>query len=592
METSVKGILACLCGPHQREGVVWMCRRESHPSAVPSVAGGILADEMGMGKTHTVVALMRLRPMRTLVVTTLATLMQWQEVLSSRMRVLPLVLRSRDQGCGTGFASARTVLTTYGLFQDRFVPAGDWGRIVLDEAHVVRNPRCRTHRCLSRLDAAHRWVLTGTPVNNSLRDLHALVSWLGAPGLEVDLIRAHLLLRRTKAVESLRTPAAFRIPSLTVLDSLVTLGAAERLAYDRVVSSGRLYATHGGNLRAMEAVLRCRQACTHLSIMDEAVRLATRTPHDQRNVLQRAMADILLPLHASGSSAWRSSAKLSRLVELVGGHNRTEKSLVFCDWLREMDLVEDALSARDGGGVQVVRYSGGMDAQQRQAALRSFESMEDGAALVAQVQCAGTGLNLQCASRVYLMRPSWNPCVERQAIARAHRQGQTRPVVVVRLVAADSIDVRCTEVQGRKLSLIDSVLSSSSSSSSSFPTAVAVEDAVEDAPEGRHDGTTWEVDRDKHVDGEARARGEGEEEVEMREQAAGPGDVGIVAWLAEGHDRSEHVQRPFEAAEQLPERDADGQRDRACLDVEHDPPGWDVDRHRQGSVGHAPRRQQ
>lgn len=469
---------ASLRGSHQREGVIWMCRRESRPGAVPSVAGGILADEMGLGKTYEVVALMRLRPMRTLIVTTLSTIMQWQAVLSSHMGMgrLPFVLRERGQAQGVGFAGVDTVLTSYSMFQrcDR-VPAAlceGWGRVVLDEAHIVRNPKANAYRSLSKVPAVHRWVLTGTPVNNTARDLHALVAWLGAPGLGIDMIRAHLLLRRTKAEEAVRSPE-FSVPRLTVVESVVIMGPSERHAYGLIEAAGRVHATgdlagvtsaltEGAcNIRAMEAILRCRQACTHVAIMSEAVAVAAMRREGARSALQQAMRDPRIQEEACRYPVDVScSAKIVRLVELVSAHRHTEKSLVFCDWLREMEIIETALT--DGAGVQVVRFHGAMDLGQRQGALRAFEGMEMGAVMLVQVQAGGIGLNMQSASRVYMMRPAWNPCIEKQAIARAHRLGQTRPVVVTRLVAADSIDERCTEVQSKKLAIIDLVMGSAS----------------------------------------------------------------------------------------------------------------------------------
>lgn len=457
--TLVEATLNSLQGRHQREGVLWMCQREARPGAVPSVAGGILADEMGMGKTYEVTALMRLRPMRTLVVTTLSTLMQWQDVLSTHLGELPFVLRSRDQAEGESFLRVRTVLTTYSMFQRcDLVPSAlhhGWGRIVLDEAHIIRNPKANMHRSLSKLRAVHRWVLTGTPVSNTVRDLHSLVMWLGAPGLDISLVCQHLMLVRTKAVSLDRG-----LPSVTVTDSIVVMGPAERLAYDLIEVAGRQYAemedhssrsTHTLiHVHAMEAVLRCRQACTHLSIMSEAIHEAVRSGSCTR--LQLALRDPVVSIPVRSPT----SAKVARLVQLIGTHSQTEKSLVFCDWLKEMEIIETALT--EGAGVRVLRYHGAMDVMGRQGTLRSFQSMEEGAVLLVQIQCGGTGLSIQSASRVYMMRPAWNPCIERQAIARVHRLGQMRPVVVTRLVAAGSIDVRCDEVQRRKVAVIESVM--------------------------------------------------------------------------------------------------------------------------------------
>lgn len=455
----VSDIFAGLHGMHQREGVLWMCRRESRPGAVPTVAGGILADEMGLGKTYEIAAVMRLRPMRTLVVTTMSTIMQWQQVLSSNLQTLPFVLLGRGRA-GDEVSRAETVLTTYSMFQRAdLVPTGfevPWGRIVLDEAHIVRNPKGNTYRSLCKLVAMHRWILTGTPVNNSMRDLDTLVAWLGAPGLELDMIREHLLLRRTKATEALRNPE-LAIPELTISDVVVAMIGPERRAYDLIYAAAKehVHVAHPlaglsgpPQVHVMEAILRCRQACTHVSIMHEAI-LQSRPNHP--NPLLRAMSDPDITYAMN-----MQSTKLSKLVELVREHRCTEKSLIFCDWMSEMDIIEDALTT--GVGVRVLRFHGVMGLSARDDTLRSFASMEEGTVLLIQIKCGGTGLNIQMASRVYLMRPSWNPCIEQQAIARVHRLGQRRTVVVTRLIAEDSIDVRCLDVQAGKLATIESVL--------------------------------------------------------------------------------------------------------------------------------------
>lgn len=504
-ETTIRSVFASLKGVHQREGVRWMCRRETHPGVVHAVRGGFLADGMGLGKTYQVSALLRLRPMPTLVVVTLSTLMQWQAVLTSHGRGLPFVLRGKAQAVllgEKGFEGIPTVLTTYSIFSHGIdgVPLAlrrRWGRIVLDEGHVIRNPKSNLHSSLCKIGehAVHRWVLTGTPVNNSLGDLNSLVAWLGAPGLSIGLIKEHLILRRTLELEAARSPE-FKLPGMSIIDSLVELGQREREIYDIIEASGRAHAAgsdghspivvidrpkpmseltsgqtmhfslgdFGSSLRAMEAVLRCRQACTHMSLLGDAVLVAGSALRGDRGEfgvgqtpLGEALRDPRVVTEATlHPIVAESSSRIRRLVELVSSH-KDEKTLVFCDWIKEMDIIEEALTA-SGAVNDVVRYQGSMDLRERECALRSFGTMAAGSVMIAQIQCGGTGLNIQSASRVYLMRPAWNPCVEKQAIGRAYRLGQTRHVTVTRLVAVETVDVRCLEIQSRKLSVIDKVM--------------------------------------------------------------------------------------------------------------------------------------
>jgi SNF2 family DNA or RNA helicase len=231
----------------------------------------------------------------------------------------------------------------------------------------------------------------------------------------------------------------------------------------------------GVSTASLEKVLRCRQACALPALLGGAALAASRARADAAcpsalAPVVRALADLcddddnadLLDLiieDGAGASSTKQRYVVADLLDAwpadkaggAGGGPR--RALVFCDWIAQIDAMAHALRA---AGIATLQYHGGMDADARAAALRTFEADDGGRslALLLQIQCGGTGLNLQAATRVYLLSPQWNPCVEAQALGRAHRMGQTRPVVAQRLVMRGTVDEHFLAMQRRKLAII------------------------------------------------------------------------------------------------------------------------------------------
>lgn len=184
---------------------------------------------------------------------------------------------------------------------------------------------------------------------------------------------------------------------------------------------------------------------------------------------QMSTADIIARFEdarAPRAPASNLSTKLARLCDMVCADLRADPSVkivIFTTFLAEMDIL-----ARELGGpqrrVSCTRIHGGMSLLQRGPSIDMFACPHSGTSvLLAQIMCMSTGVNLQCASVAYITSPTWNPCIEEQAIGRLHRQGQTRPVTVRRLIVRDSIETRCMQVQARKLDIIRSNVYASSS---------------------------------------------------------------------------------------------------------------------------------
>ena len=151
-----------------------------------------------------------------------------------------------------------------------------------------------------------------------------------------------------------------------------------------------------------------------------------------------------------------STKKMDTLTENISQHPE-EKSVIFCQFRGEMDHIEHMFRAR------VFRIDGMVEKDERHARLEEFKNAPDGSVLVVQIKCGGVGLNIQCASRVYIMAPSWNPATELQAIGRCHRTGQTREVHVKKYLYTDtptvrSVDFAMMALQGHKAQVCAEVL--------------------------------------------------------------------------------------------------------------------------------------
>lgn len=418
---------------YQRHGVAWL-----HGLAQAEL-GGILADDMGLGKTLQTLAAVR---GRTLVVCPKSVVFNWQGEIERFRPGLRAVVHER----GPIPEDADVVLATYArvrLDADAFA-AERWDSVVLDEAQAIKNPDSQTARAAFRLQAAFRLALSGTPVENRLEELWSL-SRFANPGLLGTLatfrdrfatpiaegregsaaeLRTRIrpfLLRRTKR-EVLR-----ELPPRTETRELVQLDETERATYDAVLAATRKEIAsmlgEGQNaLQILEALLRLRQVACHRG---------------------------LLP----GQEA-SSSSKVERLLEILEelaaeGH----KALVFSQWTGLLDKVEPAL---ERAGLRYARLDG--STKDRGAVVNEFQAEDGPPVLLLSLKAGGTGLNLTAADHVFLLDPWWNPAAEDQAADRAHRIGQTRPVLVHRMVAKDTVEERILQLQEKKRALADAAL--------------------------------------------------------------------------------------------------------------------------------------
>ncbi|WP_030197856.1 DEAD/DEAH box helicase [Streptomyces sp. NRRL S-87] len=460
------GLAATLRG-YQRRGLAWL-------DLMTSLGlGGCLADDMGLGKTVTLIALHlhRARPEPTLVVCPASLLGNWQREIERFAPGVPVMRyhgSSRTLGAPVfeplpeaGVPAARTggfVLTTYATMRAsaHLLAERDWGLVVADEAQHLKNPRSATARALRTIPAPARVALTGTPVENNLSELWALLDWttpglLGPltafrarharaaeqeanPGYEEAVARLArmvrpFLLRRKKSDPGI----APELPPKTETDHPVALTREQVALYRAAVDEtmALIEASEGIARRGlvMKLLASLKQICNHpAQYLKEA---SPRTAH--RSGKLALLDELLDTILAEGASV-----------------------LVFTQYVSMARILEQHLEAR---GVACQLLHGGTPVARREELVDRFQSGEVPVFLLS-LKAAGTGLNLTRAGHVVHYDRWWNPAVEEQATDRAYRIGQTQPVQVHRLVAEGTVEDRIAELLAAKRALADAVLGS------------------------------------------------------------------------------------------------------------------------------------
>ncbi|GAA4624239.1 DEAD/DEAH box helicase [Cellulomonas oligotrophica] len=479
-----RGLRATL-RPYQREGYDWLTSLWRHR------IGGILADDMGLGKTLQCLALVQhaveeravdghgadepRRPF--LVVAPTSVVPGW---VAEAARFTPGLrvrrIRATEAGGGARVADAAAdadlVVTSYALlrldadaYRDVARGAG-WAGLVLDEAQQVKNAASLVHAAARDLEVPFTLAVTGTPMENSLTELHALLA-LTVPGLfpsargfveqyvrpvegvrtgitagpgggedvgaDVARVRTErlarlrrrvrpFLLRRTKELVAADLPAK-QEQTLTV-----ELTPAHREVYDRYLQ---------------------RERAKLFGLIDDLDRQRFIVYRSLTLLRMLALDPALIDPALGGSRSAKLDTLLEQLEDVVAeGH----RALVFSQFTSYLAIVGDALRE---AGVPFVQLDG--STVRREEVLEEFRT---GAAPVflISLKAGGTGLNLTEADYVFLLDPWWNPASEQQAVDRTHRIGQQRTVMVYRMIAAGTIEEKVVALQARKAALVDAVI--------------------------------------------------------------------------------------------------------------------------------------
>ncbi len=442
---------------YQSEGLGWMhfLRRFSF--------GGCLADDMGVGKTAQILALLESRrelraagePVGpSLVVVPKSLVFNWKQEaarFTPQLRVLDHTGLERNSH---DFAAYDLVLTTYGtLRRDAWsFKDAEFDYVVLDEAQVVKNAETESSKAVRLLRGRHRLALSGTPVENHLGELWTLFEFLnpgmlGAanafkvaggsmrnPDQETRRLLGQALrpfiLRRTKE------QVARELPPKTEQTVYCELEPEQRKLYDELRqhyrdSLLRRIETAGlakSKIQILVALLRLRQAACHPGLLDSK---------------------------RSGDSSAKLAVLLEQLREVLDeGH----KALVFSQFTSLLKIIRARLN-QDG---IVYEYLDGAT-RDRQNRVERFQNDKDCRLFLVSLKAGGLGLNLTAAEYVFILDPWWNPAVEAQAVDRAHRIGQTRPVFTYRLIARDTVEEKVLELQKTKRDLAAAIIGADNS---------------------------------------------------------------------------------------------------------------------------------
>ncbi len=441
---------------YQRDGLGWLGFLREFGF------GGCLADDMGLGKTVQVLAMLQARRAGgardrrpSLVVAPRSVLQNWADEaarFAPRLEVLVYHGTGRRKLVAS-FDDYDLVVTTYAVLRLDVVQlrevAFDWA--VLDEAQAIKNASSQVAKASRLLQAKHRLALTGTPVENHLGELWSLFEFLnpgmlgrlpalhgraGARSLDADSLHtvAHALrpfiLRRTKE-QVLKD-----LPEKTEQTLFCDLDRKQRKLYNELRDHYR--AQLDARLRSMglarskiqvlEALLRLRQAACHPGLLDQ-----------DRVDEGSAKLDLL-------------TAQLDAVLD--EGH----KVLVFSQFTSLLAILRRQLD-RQG---TVYEYLDGRT-RKRKAKVERFQTDPACPLFLISLKAGGLGLNLTAADYVYILDPWWNPAVEAQAVDRAHRIGQTRPVFAYRLISRDTVEEKILQLQASKRELAEAIISADQS---------------------------------------------------------------------------------------------------------------------------------
>jgi SNF2 family DNA or RNA helicase len=439
-----------LFAPYQREGTLWLLSMENQTSGV---RGGFLCDEMGLGKSVQLIATILGNPKtRTLLVVPKSIITQWSEEINKFAPNLTInIFDGPDRRIKEADVTLApyTLLTTKGGKADAKTPLHmvQWDRVILDEAHEIRNKTSKLFKSVCRLQTQIKWIVTGTPVFNSMEDFVSLCTFLGLSKVVVQgmtqKIKDIYILRRTKEDlaqinERLRLPPCHfenveldMFPDEKQLYEIVFLEAQDtiREAFRHAQS------LNAKNMVILECLLRARQAMIWPQMYLDGVAKQTGTQAEE----------------------WVGrSNKMETLFRMIDGHP-DEKTLVFCQFRGEMNYIQSQMKC------PVFRIDGSVPKEERDNQIEGFKKAPPGAVFIIQIRSGGQGLNLQEATRVYITAPSWNPATELQAIGRAHRTGQTKPVYVKKLIYKEcprfvSVEEEILALQGHKSLVCSKVL--------------------------------------------------------------------------------------------------------------------------------------
>ncbi len=453
---------------YQLEGLNWL------ENLYKTEHNGILADDMGLGKTVQVIAhlsslmdqsLKKKKSFVTLIIVPKSLLFNWKNEFNkfNPKTVVEIIQSTADlEKLKDVKIKTKVFVVTYHFLRsklDAFIPL-EFNFIVLDEAQNIKNENSQITQAVLQLKGERKLALTGTPIENSLLDLASIFEFL-YPGSMTAALKAKLDARgpKKKAEDSIEgnqflqvfatfvRPMILRRTKKQVLTDLppkieknvylefseIELKQYETLKkaiqYSLVVDSEN----KNNSFKIIEGILRLRQICLDSTLL-------TKIESDKR-------------LNIVGKQKTRSS-KINSLIELLQDViAEGSKAIVFSQFSSFLEIVRSELSIE---GLKTAYIDG--QTKDREGQVNKFKLEKDCQVMLSTLKTGGVGLNLTEAEYVFIMDPWWNPAAENQAIDRAHRIGQSKSVMVYKLIMKDSIEEKVVELQNLKKNVANSVL--------------------------------------------------------------------------------------------------------------------------------------
>ncbi len=442
---------------YQKQGVEWLYQKATSDGAA------LLADDMGLGKTIQTLSFIQLWQMQkdqqkpALIVCPSSLLANWRDESARFTPELDVIVMHGPKRKANFelIESAQLVITSYALLARdiKQYQEIEFSTIALDEASLIRNPDTQIAKAVRKVSASSRVALSGTPIENGLRDLWSIYQFLlpGYLGAQKDFRERYekpcsgenadpqlmqrlrwrtepFMMRRTKDVVAKDLPA--KIESVIWCEP----SDSQRQTYQEILRSGnakidemKKSASQGARRMAMlTTLLRLRQSCCDLRLLDKNLELELA----------------------------QSSAKLTRLLELLeeaqAGDHRV---IVFSQFTSMLGLIRDALEGQD---IDYCYLDGAT--RDRDAAVKRFQKSDGPPVFLISLKAGGYGLNLTAADTVVLFDPWWNPAVEAQAADRIHRIGQTKPATIYRFATRGTVEEKILKLQEKKRAVIDATI--------------------------------------------------------------------------------------------------------------------------------------
>lgn len=498
---------------HQKDGVKWLIGRDCDHDGV---MGAILADDMGLGKTIQTISLIlsthQTDDLPVIIICDKSLMRQWESEIH-RFSSLPVIVMEKHQIDTFSVESLRNtirgkvIICPWSALKSQNIQAIEFDRLILDEAHKIRNRRSQVHTFARIVRQKCRFALaiTGTPIMKHKYDLESLLHFIGEFGQNLQGGSAKYVLRRTFK-EIGEHNARFALPQLKTKLHEVQLNATEKTIYNQLIETGQILTRARENadtaeehrdvtnhlfkviLRLQQCVVShqivsseeldglfaptfeeiagndscciclademtqdniCRTACNHTLCRDCLTRWCIQSPLGDpscpicRTRIQKR--SIQIPY----GEQMPVSSKLSKIMEIMRDDvKRDEKTIIFCHWRSEMKEISTVLNHM---GISWESITGSDTTEERYDKIRHFQGGAETKVLLCMIQIGSCGLNITAAKHCIFPSLDWTPATHLQAIARAHRLGQTSQVTAHFISASGTIDAHVINKQYDKI---------------------------------------------------------------------------------------------------------------------------------------------